>query len=263
MGFYSPATVLADAKRSGVEILPVDVQRSGWDCTLEGNAVRVGLRWVKGLGEEGGKRIVAERPYRSLEEFRLRTGLDANVRRRLAEAGALASLGGRRDALWEMAQAATSTALPIDIPDDSPGFAPLSPMEEVAWDFRATGHSTRNHPLGPLREKLASEGLPDARALNAMPHGRHVRYAGLVICRQRPGTAKGVTFMTLEDETGFVNLVLWPDVFARFELIAKTEAFLGVSGKLQVQDGVTHLVAARLWRPDLSAPPAPPSHDFR
>ena len=97
-----------------------------------------------------------------------------------------------------------------------------------------------------------------------MRPGRRVRYAGLVICRQRPGTAKGVTFMTLEDESGFVNLVLWPDVFARHELLAKTEAFLGVSGKLQVQDGVTHLVAAKLWRPELGASPAaPPSHDFR
>jgi len=264
MGFYAPATILADAKRNGVKVLPVDVQRSDWECTLEGAAVRVGLRWVKGLGEEGGRRIVAERPFRSLEDFRLRTALDKDARHRLAEAGALEGLGGeRRDALWEMARTATPTALPLDFPETAPGFAPLTAMEEVSWDFRATGHSTRDHPLGPLRERLRGLGLPDARALNAMPHGRHVRYAGLVICRQRPGTAKGVTFMTLEDETGFVNLVLWPDVFERHQLLAKTEAFLGVSGKLQAQDGVTHLVAARLWRPDLTPPPTAPSHDFR
>ncbi len=263
MGFYAPATILHDAKRSGVEIRPVDVQRSDWECTLEEGAVRVGLRWVKGLGEEGGRRIVAERPYRSLEEFRLKTSLPADARKRLAEAGALSSLGERRDALWEMAQTAAPTALDLDFPEVAPGFRPLTRMEEVAWDFRATGHSTRDHPLGPLRAQLARLGLPDARGLSAMPHGRHVRYAGLVICRQRPGTAKGVTFMTLEDETGFVNLVVWPDVFERHETLVKTESFLGVSGKLQVQDGVSHLVAARLWRPDLSAPPAPPSHDFR
>jgi error-prone DNA polymerase len=264
MGFYAPATILQDAKRSGVGILPVDVQRSEWECTLEERAVRVGLRWVKGLGEEGGKRIVAGRPYRSVEEFRLKTALDKDARRRLAEAGALRSLGGdRRDALWEMAQGAAPTALPLDFAERAPGFAPLTAMEEVSWDFRATGHSARDHPLGPLRDRLQALGLPDARALNALPHGRQARYAGLVICRQRPGTAKGVTFMTLEDETGFVNLVIWPDVFARHELLAKTEAFLGVSGKVQMQDGVTHLVAARLWRPDLAPPPAPPSHDFR
>jgi error-prone DNA polymerase len=264
MGFYAPATILADAKRSGVKIRPVDVQRSDWECALEEGEVRVGLRWVKGLGEEGGRRIVAERPYRSLEEFRLRTALDKDARARLAEAGAFRSLGGdRRDALWEMAQTAAPTALPLDFAEPATGFQPLTPMEEVSWDFRSTGHSTRDHPLGPLRERLRRLGLPDARALNAMPHGHRARYAGLVICRQRPGTAKGVTFMTLEDETGFVNLVVWPDVFARHELLVKTEAFLGVSGKLQVEDGVTHLVAARLWRPDLAAPPAPPSHDFR
>jgi len=263
MGFYAPATILADAKRIGVEILPVDVQKSEWECTLEEGAVRIGLRWVKGLGEEGGRRIVAERPYRSLEEFRLKTALDEDARKRLAQAGALRSLGGdRRDALWEMARTATPTALGLDLEETAPGFAPLTAMEEVAWDFRATGHSTRDHPLGPMRDRLKRLGLPDARAVNAMPHGRHVRYAGLVICRQRPGTAKGVTFMTLEDETGFVNLVIWPDVFGRHELLVKTEAFLGVSGRLQVQDGVTHLVAKGLWRPDLAPPPALPSHDF-
>jgi error-prone DNA polymerase len=263
MGFYAPATILEDAKRGGVRVLPVDVQRSGWECTLEEGAVRVGLRWVKGLGEEGGRRIVANRPFRSLEEFRLKTALDKDARQRLAEAGALQSLGGRRDALWEMARTTAPTALPLDLREPACGFPPLDPAEEISWDFRATGHSTRDHPLGPLRARLRGLGLPDARALNAMPHGREARYAGLVICRQRPGTAKGVTFMTLEDESGFVNLVIWPDIFERFELLVKTESFLGVSGRLQVEDGVTHLVAKRLWRPDLAPPPSPPSHDFR
>ncbi|MHC4731795.1 MAG: OB-fold nucleic acid binding domain-containing protein, partial [Planctomycetota bacterium] len=139
----------------------------------------------------------------------------------------------------------------------------LSEFEQVSWDFRATGHSTRNHPLGPLREVLQRHGLPDARTVNGMRDGRRVRYAGLVICRQRPGTAGGVTFMTLEDESGFVNLVIWTRVFERYAVLAKTEAFLGVTGKLQVKDGVVHLVADRLWRPDLSVQPARPrSRDF-
>jgi error-prone DNA polymerase len=285
MGFYSPATILADARRGGLEIRPVDVQRSDWDCTLEAGdgpsatgehrgpapgpphpphfAVRVGLRYVKGLGDPEARRIVAARPFSSLADFRLRTALRADARRRLAEAGALASLGsGRRDALWEMAQEGAPTPLGLEFREPTPAFAPLSDLERVAWDFRATGHSARDHPLGPLRAQLRCLGLPDAREINAMPHGRRVRYAGLVICRQRPGTAKGVTFMTLEDETGFVNLVIWTDVFARHELLAKTEAFLGITGKLQVQDGVVHLVAARLWRPELAPLPAPKSRDF-
>jgi len=265
MGFYSPATIIADARRRGLEIRAIDVRRSSWDCTLEpaaaGLAVRMGLRYVKGLREEDARRIIAERPFRSLADFRLKTALPTSVRRRLAEAGALGR--GRRDALWEMAQDAPPTPLPLDFADAAPAFEPLSAMEQVAWDFRATGHSARDHPLGPLREFLERRGLPDARTVNALPHGRRVRYAGLVICRQRPGTARGVTFMTLEDESGFVNLVVWPDVFERHQLLAKTEAFLGVTGKLQAQDGVVHLVAEQLWRPELAAkPPRLPSHDF-
>jgi error-prone DNA polymerase len=114
-----------------------------------------------------------------------------------------------------------------------------------------------------LREAIARLGLPEARTVNGWTHGRRVRYAGLVICRQRPGTAGGVTFMTLEDETGFVNLVVWQRVFERYQVLVKTESFLGVTGKLQAQDGVTHLVADHLWKPDLTTRPVEPrSRDF-
>jgi error-prone DNA polymerase len=114
-----------------------------------------------------------------------------------------------------------------------------------------------------VREALKARGLPDARAVAAMRDGRRVRYAGLVICRQQPGTAQGVTFMTLDDETGFVNVVLWPSVFERHALLAKTATFLGVTGTLQAQQGVVHLVAEQLWTPQVGRPPAStPSHDF-
>jgi error-prone DNA polymerase len=268
MGFYSAATIIEDAKRKGLPFRPVDVQHSAWECTLEpaddAFAVRMGLSYIKGMREEDAERIVSQRPFASLRDFRLRTALNAGARHRLAQAGALASLEqGRREALWEIAEDPAPTPLPLESAEPVPRFAPLSDFEQVSWDFRATGHSTKSHPLGPLREVLQRQGLPDARTVNGMRDGQRVRYAGLVICRQRPGTAGGVTFMTLEDETGFVNLVIWTRVFERYAVLAKTEAFLGVTGKLQVQDDVVHLIVDRLWRPDLSAQPAKTrSRDF-
>ena len=272
MGFYSPATIIGDAKRHGLLFEPVDVQHSDWDCTLEPDddafdyKVRMGLRYIKGLPESEANRILEKRPFRSLEDFRMRTGLRSDVRNKLATAGALASLqseANRRTALWCVSPPPLSEPLPLAVNETTPEFRELSPIEKVAWDFRTTGHSTDDHPLGPLRESLREQGLPDARTLNGWPHGRHARFAGIVICRQRPGTAGGVTFMTLEDETGFVNLVLWKDVFERYAAIAKTENFLGVSGKVQSQDGVTHLVADSLWRPKATTRPVDTtSRDF-
>jgi len=245
-----------------VEFRPVDVQASDWDCTLEpaagafGFAIRMGFRYVKGMRRPEAETIIGKRPFRSLSDLKLRTALNAGTRERLATADAFASLDhDRREALWEVAAGAQTTPLPLHTREEAPAFKPLSDFEEVSWDFRAGAHSTRDHPLGPLREVLTRLGLPDAAKVNAMRNGRRVRYAGVVICRQRPGTAGGVTFMTLEDETGFVNLVLWKQVFERNALIAKTESFLGASGKIQREDGVTHLIVDELWRPDLSSQP--------
>ena len=142
--------------------------------------------------------------------------------------------------------------LPIE---ETPEFPALDPFETIAWDYHASSHSTCGHPLGPLREALRAQGLPDAKTVARMRHGKRLRYAGLVICRQRPGTASGVTFMTLEDETGFVNLVIWTRVFERYAVLAKTAAFLGVTGKLEARDGVVHVIADELWTPRLSVQP--------
>ena len=274
MGFYTPATIVDDAVRHGVEVRPVDVTASDWDCTLEprrvGFAVRMGLRYVKSLSEERDWRRIeaarAERPFASLADFSRRTRLDDRVLRRLAEAGAFAPFEGRRRAaLWEAQGlgAVSETPLPVAPDEPLPDFDPLNDFQAIDWDYRFSAHSTRGHPLVPLREALAAQNLPDARTVTGMPDGRRVRYAGLVICRQRPGTASGVTFMTLEDETGFVNVVIWKQVFEDHAVLARTASFLGVSGKLQSESGVVHVVADALWAPEIPArPPTAGSRDF-
>jgi error-prone DNA polymerase len=276
MGFYMPATIVEDAKRHQVVVRPIDIQASEWDCTLEpyaesagGFAVRMGLRYVKGLGEREWQKIVQTRrmaPFASLQDFTRRTALDEGSLSALAEAGAFDAFHiDRRTALWDTRRLARAQKESLSLPvrERQPAFAPLTPFEEVGWDYHRTSHSTRRHPLEPLRPSLIRQGLPDARAVAGMKNGVMIRYAGLVICRQRPGTAGGVVFMTLEDETGFVNVVVWESVFQRYAVLAKAASFLGVTGKLQVEDGVVHLVAEELWEPRLGLKPAAtPSRDF-
>jgi len=262
MGFYAPATIVEDAKRHGVRVLPVDVMQSAWDCTLEDGAIRMGLRYVKGLGEREKEALAwAPPPYRGIEDFMARTRMARNAYAKLAESGALDGLvtgEGRRDALWAVREIHTRLDDALRLPPaegGAPRFLPLSDHEEVLWDYRRSHHSTRGHPLEGLREKLRAQGIPTAVELNARPHGTHARYVGMTICRQRPGTASGVTFYTLEDETGFVNLVVWLQVFERHHLLARTALLLGVTGSLQVESGVVHLVADELWEPGMSFDP--------
>jgi len=276
MGFYTPATIVEDAKRHGVIVRSIDVRGSEWDCTLEscrdsvdGFAVRMGLRYVKGLGEREWQRIAEARgrePFTSLQDFARRTGLDEGSLSALAEAGAFDCFEvDRRTALWDVRHLARTQREPLSLPgrERTPAFTPLSDFEEVGWDYRRTSHSARRHPLEPMRASLIRQGLPDARTIAAMKNGAKIRYAGLVICRQRPGTAGGVVFMTLEDETGFVNAVVWESVFQRYSVLAKTVSFLGISGTLQVEDGVVHLVAEELWEPRVELKPASTrSRDF-
>jgi error-prone DNA polymerase len=275
MGFYTPATIVEDAKRHKVVVRALDAQISDWDCTLEacaesagGFAVRMGLRYVKTLGEGDWRRIEDARRaalFASLGDFVQRTALDQGALGALAEAGAFENFGvDRRGALWEIRRLARARdPLPLASGEKSPVFDSLNSFEEVSWDYRATSHSPRRHPLEPWRSELAAQGLPDARTVGAMPDGKRIRYAGAVICRQRPGTAGGVVFMTLEDETGFVNVVLWEKVFQTYAALAKTARFLGVTGKLQVENEVVHLVAEQLWAPRLRGEPASvPSRDF-
>ena len=287
MGFYSPATIVDDAKRHGVRVLPVDVRHSDWDCTLERqtgsqarsgaragtapvHALRMGLRYVKGLGEADWQRIESARragPFRSLADLASRTGLRQDLLDRLAEAGALTPrTARRRQALWRVQglQAAGNDALSLETPEAPVPFAPLSDLESIVWDYRATDHSPRGHPLAHLRRRMAAQGLPDAAAVQRMPHGRRVDYAGIVICRQRPKTARGVIFMTLEDETGFVNVILWRDVYERFRIPVRTLSFMGVSGPLQNESNVVHIVVESVWEPRIGAEPVRrKSRDFQ
>lgn len=265
MGFYSPATILDDAKRHGVVFRPVDAARGDWDCVLEPReegdfAVRMGLRFVKGFGRrhwEAIRRARLERPFEDLRDFVVRAGLEEKPLVLLAEAGALDAFGlHRREALWEARGLLKERAQALALAPrkaKGPRFEPLDLFERIGWDYRAMMHSAEGHPLAGVREELRAQGIPDARTVSTMKDGARVRYAGVVICRQHPGTAKGVTFMTLEDETGFVNLVLWKKVFDRYSVLAKSAALLGATGKLQIQDGVVHLVPTSLWRPRVSS----------
>jgi error-prone DNA polymerase len=232
-------------------------------------ALRVGLRYVKGLSKSEGLRIVAvrgEAGFSSLDDFVRRTALSEKALKVLAEAGALDGFEpDRRQALWSVLSLARSrdASLPVAVAESSPGFDALGTAQTIAWDYRTSSHSTRGHPLAPLRAELNARGLPDARSIAKMNDGARVRYAGLVICRQRPSTAAGVVFMTLEDETGFVNLVVWERVFSQHSVIAQTASFVGVTGKLQKEDGVVHVVAEKLWIPRLlRVPERTVSRDF-
>jgi error-prone DNA polymerase len=205
-------------------------------------------------------------PFESLNDFAARTNLEDAVLRRLAEAGAFARFDkNRRNAIWQARgfRRIEAPQLPLVSTRSKARFRPLNFFETIDWDYHSTGHSPRAHPLAPLREALSAQGLPDAAAVKRMPDGRQIRYTGLVICRQRPSTAGGVVFMTLEDETGFVNVVIWEKVFKRFMVLAKTASLIGVTGKLQVASGVTHLIAESLWTPRLDGHPGhKKSRDF-
>ena len=254
MGFYSVSTIVGDAGRHGVEIFPVDVQTSAIDCTMELTredfGVRMGLRFVKGLSRADAETIVRHQPYDCVEHLRRTIG--GGALEALAEAGALESLeNDRRRALWQV----TAPPPALSIREEVPAFEALTDFETIAWDHLRTGHSVRGYPLEPLRDELRRRGLPTAAELVRMTGGS-ADFAGIVICRQRPSTAKGVVFMTLEDETGFVNVILWQSVLEQYSVLAKTASFLGVSGKLQAEGRVVHLVASRLWAPDVAQKPA-------
>lgn len=279
MGFYSVSTIVEDAKRKGVAIEPVCALRSAWDCTLEPLdatrtrfSVRMGLRFVKGLRRAEADALMQRRTAlddadrRDLERFTRRVALDEGTATRLAEAGAFAVFArDRRDALWTVTGRAGERDFTLDLIADepTPALSPLHPAEEIVWDYRATDHSPRGHLLAPLRAALRKLRLPDAKAVHATRDGARTRYAGVVICRQRPGTAKGVVFLTLEDESGFVNVICWAKVFDRFALLIKTSSFLGVAGRVQNEEGVVHLVADEFFLPKLAlGVPEVGSRDF-
>jgi error-prone DNA polymerase len=266
MGFYHPATLVKDAQRHGVRFRPVDVTASDWDCSLAADGVRLGLRHVAGLRHEVGERIVAERgrrPFAALQDFVDRAGPRKDELRLLAEVGALNAFDlTRRSALWQAERAARPRgALFRETPEPSEP-SPLPEMtfeERLARDLVGTGLTAGPHPMVLYRASLTARGVHRAGELAKLPDGARVRVAGAVICRQRPGTAKGFLFLTLEDETGLANVTVRPDLFAREKAVLVSAGILEVEGVLQNREGTS--VRALAVRPAGQAPVAR-SRDF-
>jgi error-prone DNA polymerase len=249
MGFYPPASLVRDAQRRGVEVRPPDVNLSAAKCELEGEAVRVGLEYVRSLGEEEGKALVAERerrgPFGGVRELAQRSALDRPRLEALVASGACDSFGGERRALlWELglvpqAQAVPGSggterqlALPLDPTAETPALREHTPWERMLADYRTTSLSVGVHPLELLRPHLP-EGTLSSRELEEERSGRTVAVAGMAVARQRPATAKGVVFMLLEDEFGQVNLIVPPQVYERFRALVRAEPLLLARGRFE------------------------------
>jgi len=259
MGFYAPAQVVRDAREHGVEIRPVDINRSDWDCTLEHAdgarlAVRLGMRMAKGLSSVDGAAIVdarASRAFANVRDVWRRARVGAGALERLAEADAFASLGlDRRAALWEV-RALGEKPLPLfagvdEGAEPAVALAPMTAGKEVVEDYGSVGLSLRRHPVAFLREELARRRMITCSALADITQGRRVTVPGIVLVRQRPGSAKGVMFVTLEDETGHANLIVWPSVFERYRRIVLSAGMLACTGKVQREGLVIHVVAETL-----------------
>ncbi|MBA4284662.1 MAG: error-prone DNA polymerase [Xanthomonadaceae bacterium] len=254
MGFYAPAQLIREARHAGVEVRPVDVVNSDWDCRVvrgrDGPAIRLGLRLIAGFDEAVAKRMLAARrqaPFTDVEDLVQRAALEVRSRRLLAKADALRRLAGHRHAAhWDVQGLddlppllAGHAAIERDVP---PLRVPRE-AEEMLADYQSTGLSLRRHPLALLRPRLARLGVRTSADMVVLEHGQGVRIAGLVLNRQRPQTAKGVLFMTLEDETGCHNLIVWKRAFDAQRAMVLGSRLLIVVGELQKMDGVTHIVA--------------------
>ncbi|MBW8355729.1 MAG: error-prone DNA polymerase [Pseudomonas sp.] len=268
MGFYSPDQILQDARRHGLQILPVDVSASDWDCSLEPlpaqpgraekglsgqPAVRLGLRMIKGFRQEDGQRIESARRQRAfvdIADLAERARLDVRAQELLADAGALRALAGDRyRARWEVAGVEKQLGLFAELPrqEEAPVNLPRPSVgEDLQADYHSLGTTLGPHPLALLRAQLKARRCRSSRELPEVEHGRSVSVAGLVTGRQRPGTASGVTFVTLEDEFGNVNVVVWRDLAERQRRILVGSQLLKVDGTLETVGEVRHLIAGRL-----------------
>jgi error-prone DNA polymerase len=283
MGFYQPFTLVKDAQRHGLRVKPVDVSCSEWLCTLEKQAgevvLRLGLKYVKGLSEQAGQAIVGARkirPFANIDDLHQRVPtLRKDELRKLAAVGALNFLGAqdkdvaksshRRDALWQVERVARSAGPLYEELSEADGNSPLLPMtlpERMQSDFRGTGLTIGRHPVAHHREALNKLNVKRAVEIRSLRNGRLVRVAGWVIVRQRPGTAKGFMFLSLEDETGVANVIVTPQLFDRHRLVLSEQPFLLIEGTLQNQDNVISVKARNVRA--LSFPAASlPAHDFK
>jgi error-prone DNA polymerase len=293
MGFFAPAQIVRDAREHGVEVREVDVNHSDWDCTLESPpplqggreelrssegrgarllplpsplslkgarepALRLGLRQVDGLHREAADRLVARRPYRTVEELRTRGGVPVHAIQRLAAADAFRSMGlDRRAALWDSRALKQAPDLPLfafaderdEGAESAPAQLPAMPLaEHVISDYQTVRLSLKAHPMHFLRAHYSAQKFVTAEQLKSLKDGRRLSMAGVVLIRQRPGTSKGVVFITIEDETGVANLVVWPHVFEKQRKIVMGARLMAVHGMIQrdPDSEVIHVVAARL-----------------
>jgi error-prone DNA polymerase len=292
MGFYAPAQLVRDAREHGVEVRPVDVNDSGWDCTLEatkrrsdeatkgkkswglnGPAVRLGFRQIKGFREPHAQQIEAARSqvgqFTSIEQFHHETNIPALAVRKLAEADAFGSLGSsRRPSVWEslILRDDSTPLFPSSLRRSVASSLSLPPVplgQEIMTDYSTAGLSLKKHPVSLVRSILSEQKIITAAQLNETSHGRWVKVAGLVLIRQRPGTASGIVFETLEDETGVVNLIVRPDIFEKYRAAARHAGLLQCDGYVERQGQVVHVMAKRLFdRSELLAGFEMSSRDF-
>jgi error-prone DNA polymerase len=269
MGFYSPAILIKDAQRHGLRVLPVAVAISDWECSIEYPALRLGLRYAKGLREQAGRAILRardERPFSSVDDLALRVReLRKDEINRLAEIGALNSLDKlhRRDALWQAQRAVLPVGPLLESLEETGRPSPLAPMdidERLTADYRGTGLTVGKHPMAHRRAGMDAMAVTRAIDLAGVRNGRRVRIAGSVIVRQRPGTAKGFVFLSMEDETGIMNAIVTPDTFDRYKFEVLGERFLFIEGVLQNLDGVISVKASRILALPTGA--SPEAHNF-
>jgi error-prone DNA polymerase len=265
MGFYAPAQLVRDAQAHGIEVRPVDINHSRWDCTLEPTqnpqrfAVRLGLRMVHGLSNADAAMIPiarVEQPYTSIEDLQRRARLPASALKHLAEADAFGSLrDDRRKALWTI-EGLADDVLPLfaaadeqddtiqpEIIEPTVDLMPMTEGREVVEDYRSIGLTLRRHPVFFLRQKLTYRRILSCADLHRTRDGQRLTVAGLVLVRQRPGSAKGVTFMTIEDETDVANLVIWSSIFEKHRRLILSSGMIGCRGRLQSEGKVMHLIA--------------------
>jgi error-prone DNA polymerase len=291
MGFYRPATIVKDAQRHGLKVLPIDVMNSEWQCTLEQSAVstqqsanvialRLGLRYARGLREGAAQALVHQRnlsPFTSISDLVHRVPeLRKDELNTLAEIGALNEINSRniasyvstklhrRDALWQVERAVRHSGPLLDElsePDNSSPLRPMNQEERLVADFRGTGMTVGPHPMAYHRARMDAMGIHKASELSRIPDGQHLRIGGCVICRQRPGTAKGFVFLSIEDETGVANAIVMPDLFQKNRLLLSSAQFLMVEGILQNQDNVISVKAERVLPLSITRAETS-SHDF-
>jgi len=253
MGFYTPEVIIGDARRHGVEILPVDINQSDELCTVEDGKLRLGFRYVKEMGEAAVarlKRTRSQAPFTSLRDFYLRSELSREAIENLILAGAMDCFGKpKRELLWELGilERQGRHSMMLDLPEEYQVPLPgMTELEEVAAEYKVQGLSARLHPMQVIRNSISRDGVMKSSEVVSLFPGTRVRAAGYVICRQAPRTAKGHVFLTLEDEDGLLNVVLKPAVYQKYRYVARVEPLIVVEGVLQKKEGIANVVAERL-----------------